>query len=222
LDAGHSVPTGYKDRLSYISYGGSVFPFPDNSFDIVFSWGAFEHISNPRASLLEARRVVKPTGRIFIVVYPWFHSFHGGHLADYISEPYFHLHRSDGWVWERLNEFLANHPEQAEKPLRFWRPEGYTLRSFLCELMWREYRALNRYSARRFFRDAVDIGLIIEKVETHIENHPAASAVQGTCYADLVTAGNTVLLLPGKSADSAPINKSWLSAVRDRFNPGWG
>jgi len=149
-NAGYALPDNYKTCLSYQTYDGSSLPFEDDRFDFVFSWGVFEHISNPRAVLAEARRVVNPSGRIFIVVWPWFHSFHGSHLVKYISEPYFHLHRPDDWVWEQLNEYLESHPEQAEEHLGFWRPEGYTLRSFLREEMWPEYQSLNRYPAPVF------------------------------------------------------------------------
>jgi ubiquinone/menaquinone biosynthesis C-methylase UbiE len=201
--AGYAVPSDCKDRLAHRVYGGKTLPFPDNSFDLVFSWGVFEHVSYPKITLSEARRVVKPEGRIFVVVWPWFHSFHGSHLVEYIPEPYFHLRRSERWVWEQLNQYLASHPELAEEHVRFLRPEGYTGRSFLLEVMWREYRALNRYSARRFLRDAVNLGLIAEKVEAQIEEHPTAPKVSSEVYADLVTAGSMVLFRPGKTWKAA-------------------
>jgi SAM-dependent methyltransferase len=215
-NAGYSVPNDYNDHLSYVSYEGKVFPFPDNAFDLIFSWGTIEHICDPRITLLEARRVVKPTGRIFIVVHPWFHSFHGSHISDYISEPFFHLHRPDSWVWDQLNEFLTNHPELAEKPIRFWRPEGYTLRSYLREVMWPAYRTLNRYSARRFLTEALETGLIIEKLETALEEHPAASSVRGESYADLITAGSTILFRPGKNGESVGRRTLWHSKLFSR------
>ena len=43
------------------------FPFKANSFDVVMSNQAFEHISFPWATFLEMCRVVKPGGLIFIV-----------------------------------------------------------------------------------------------------------------------------------------------------------
>lgn len=216
--AGYAVPYDYRGRLSYVTYKGGIFPFSDDSFDMVFSWGAFEHITNPRVALAEARRVVTPSGRIFIVVYPWFHAFHGSHLTAYISEPYFHLRRSNRWVWKRLNEFLDNNPELAEQHLNFWRPEGYSMQSFLREVMWHEYRTLNGYSARRFIKEAAELGLIIEKLETKIEDHPAAQFTRGEAYVDLVSAGTTVLFRPGKGAEVVNYRKGWLNALRSMFS----
>jgi ubiquinone/menaquinone biosynthesis C-methylase UbiE len=87
LDAGYTVPQDYGSRLSYLSYDGVNFPFCDNSFDVVFSWSAFEHISDVLAILREIRRVVKPFGRVFLQVYPWFPSYCGSHISDFIREP---------------------------------------------------------------------------------------------------------------------------------------
>ena len=96
-DAGFSVADDYRSRLSYVSYDGVKFPFHENQFDFVMSWSAFEHIPAVLEVLREARRVVRPQGRVFIQVYPWFHSFWGSHLTDYIEEPYFHLRRPPEW-----------------------------------------------------------------------------------------------------------------------------
>lgn len=43
--------------------------YPDNSFDIYFSWGVFEHFeAGPRECLNEAFRILKPGGLLFISV----------------------------------------------------------------------------------------------------------------------------------------------------------
>jgi len=41
-------------------------PFPDNSFDGLWSFWVLEHIPNPEKALLEMRRVVKPGGYMFL------------------------------------------------------------------------------------------------------------------------------------------------------------
>lgn len=41
-------------------------PFEDKSFDFIFSFEVLEHLMNPLWSLLECRRVLKDSGRIFL------------------------------------------------------------------------------------------------------------------------------------------------------------
>lgn len=43
--------------------------FPDNHFDLYYSWGVFEHFeSGPRDCILEARRILKSDGLLFLTV----------------------------------------------------------------------------------------------------------------------------------------------------------
>jgi SAM-dependent methyltransferase len=44
-------------------------PFPDNSFDIVYSYGVMHHSPNTTQCVREARRVLKPGGQARIMVY---------------------------------------------------------------------------------------------------------------------------------------------------------
>ncbi|KQY79121.1 hypothetical protein ASD52_04735 [Ensifer sp. Root142] len=45
-------------------YGGTILPFPDASFDVVFSFQVFEHIQDIRITFAEIARVLKPGGRL--------------------------------------------------------------------------------------------------------------------------------------------------------------
>src|ERR1017187_10720642 len=63
-NAGFTLPGEYASRLSYTPYDGRTFPFPDNCFDLVFSWAVLEHVQDVPAVLREMRRVAKPGGRI--------------------------------------------------------------------------------------------------------------------------------------------------------------
>jgi ubiquinone/menaquinone biosynthesis C-methylase UbiE len=52
--------------------------FPDNTFDLVWSWGVIHHTLNPRQALAELVRVLKPGGTLVLAVYrhtnlAWFH-----------------------------------------------------------------------------------------------------------------------------------------------------
>jgi len=44
-------------------------PFPDNTFDIVYSYGVMHHSPDPAQCIFEARRVLKPGGALRIMIY---------------------------------------------------------------------------------------------------------------------------------------------------------
>lgn len=50
-------------------------PFPDDSFDLVYSWGVLHHTPSPEVALAEVRRVLAPGGEARIMLYSrrsWF------------------------------------------------------------------------------------------------------------------------------------------------------
>ena len=62
---------------SQIIFGGVNFekdklPFPDDYFDLVFTKSVIEHIHNPSLFLKEMYRVLKPGGRIVVMVPDWY------------------------------------------------------------------------------------------------------------------------------------------------------
>jgi len=62
--------------------------FDDESFDIVFSYDAFEHFAEPESVLREAIRVVKPGGYIYLFFGPLYMSPMGLHAYRSITVPY--------------------------------------------------------------------------------------------------------------------------------------
>ena len=46
-------------------------PYPDNFFDIIYNKSLLEHLNNPDKFLIEARRVLKPGGKILCLVPDW-------------------------------------------------------------------------------------------------------------------------------------------------------
>jgi ubiquinone/menaquinone biosynthesis C-methylase UbiE len=48
-----------------------IWPFPDNNFDIIYNKSLMEHLRNPDKFLLEARRVLKPGGKIICLIPDW-------------------------------------------------------------------------------------------------------------------------------------------------------
>ena len=59
---------------------GENLPFPDNTFDVVFSFNVLEHVQDPGRVLAEAVRTLKPGGTGFILV-PNYGSFWEGHYG---------------------------------------------------------------------------------------------------------------------------------------------
>ena len=62
--------------------------FPDENFDIVFSYDAFEHFPNPEAVLKEMIRITKTNGYIFMFFDPLYMSPMGLHAYRSITVPY--------------------------------------------------------------------------------------------------------------------------------------
>ncbi len=57
----------YPDRDLHLIVGeAEALPFPDATFDNLFSLGALNHVNNPGKALLEMARVVKPGGTIVV------------------------------------------------------------------------------------------------------------------------------------------------------------
>jgi ubiquinone/menaquinone biosynthesis C-methylase UbiE len=176
---GYKVPSDYKSRLSYLHYDGVRFPFPDQEFDFVFSWSAFEHITDVAAVLSEVRRVLKKNARAFVQVYPWFHCFSGSHLTDYIDEQYFQIRRPLDWVRDSLKEYAARHPEQ---------------RDFVLGHMFREYSTLNRFSADRFYRHVLEAGFRVIRARIISYDLDLSNAPEELEFSQLMVCGTKMLL----------------------------
>jgi ubiquinone/menaquinone biosynthesis C-methylase UbiE len=58
----------FPDAATYVAFDGRTLPFPDASFDVVFTACVFHHIphDNHEPLLADIRRVLKPGGRFFI------------------------------------------------------------------------------------------------------------------------------------------------------------
>lgn len=57
-------------------------PAPDDAFDYVVSWSAFEHISDVSGIAREVRRILAPGGVVMIQLFPFYSSEHGDHGWD--------------------------------------------------------------------------------------------------------------------------------------------
>ena len=107
------VPPTDLARFSHTHYDGTHMPFDDQSFDIVYSWSAFEHVTEVEQVLAEIKRVMKDDGFAFIQVFPWFHSRHGSHLSDHIATPFFHLRETPEAIRGQLEKAAETKPDMS-------------------------------------------------------------------------------------------------------------
>jgi ubiquinone/menaquinone biosynthesis C-methylase UbiE len=61
-----SPASGHRIHKPFCAADATKLPFPDNTFDAVWSVYVLEHIPNPEAMLSEIRRVLKPGGSVFL------------------------------------------------------------------------------------------------------------------------------------------------------------
>jgi ubiquinone/menaquinone biosynthesis C-methylase UbiE len=89
--AGATLPPNLEFRQSE----PTELPAADGSFDVVYTWSAFEHIEDPTAVLLEINRVLRREGLLFLQLWPFYLSERGSHLWDWFPESFHHLLMGD-------------------------------------------------------------------------------------------------------------------------------
>lgn len=94
LRANHLPADAIPKRVKYLGEDANSLPFADDSFDVVISWAAVEHFAGGYLQALrEMKRVLRPGGLLFI--HPGLYYCNAGHhLAEYSTEPFFHLRKS--------------------------------------------------------------------------------------------------------------------------------
>lgn len=92
------------NRCQFIRMNAQNLLFRDELFDFVYCLNAFEHISDPVTALLEIWRVLKPGGYAFIQFDPLFYCDTGGHMFDFVPEPWGHLVYAEDEYIEKLRQ----------------------------------------------------------------------------------------------------------------------
>jgi SAM-dependent methyltransferase len=118
---------------------GEPLPHENNSFDAVYAWSVFEHVSDLDQVLRELHRILKDGGILFIQIEPLFHSPFGSHLKRLIPEPWAHLTMPEEALLELVMRASDNvHPEEKDLAYQTLDFKGY--QRFLIN----EYKSLNQ------------------------------------------------------------------------------
>ncbi len=131
-----------QDKFRFIAADATKLPFEESSIDTIIMNDSMEHVDDPEAILLEAMRVLKEGGRLYINFPPYNHPF-GAHLKDAIFIPWVHLFFSEKVQIEAYKHLVRDLPD-GEDRIRFRisaREDGTEYFSYL-----------NHMSCRRFNR----------------------------------------------------------------------
>jgi ubiquinone/menaquinone biosynthesis C-methylase UbiE len=92
---------GFKSELQQID--AEELPFPDNFFDIVYSWGVIHHSANPEKIIREIKRVLKPQGMFLGMMY--------GRHSLVAVKLWVKFALLQGKPWRSLSDVVAHHME---------------------------------------------------------------------------------------------------------------
>jgi SAM-dependent methyltransferase len=102
-------------RYKFVESAAESLPFPDNSFDVVYSQAVLEHVTDVSLTWKESLRVTKKNGVVTHMASPLWYSRDGHHRPDLFSNyPWCHVGRDiNQWkIWaEEIKEFRVNLPE---------------------------------------------------------------------------------------------------------------
>lgn len=171
--AGDTLPSELEFRTSEPART----PAADGEFDFVYSWSAFEHISDPLAVLREARRILRPTGHFFLQLWPFYHSARGSHLWDWFDDDFHHLIDEDDAIIEQLR---ASDRHSAE-----W-----------TAYMSREFAHLNRVTVEQLQRSVLAAGFEVRKLELLTNPVTLTPELARYSWADLGVGGIKLIALP--------------------------
>lgn len=136
----YALPAG----LAFLAADANAMPFPDDSFDVVVSWGSLEHIAGGYAGTLrEIRRVLRPDGLLFVHPGLYYGNF-GHHLGEFSREAHFHL-KHDRAVLRAM--VLGSQPDYIDRSGEFASPAQY----------WQWFEELNPITVSGFERELRDL-----------------------------------------------------------------
>lgn len=171
------VATSLPDGLRFAVCGAERLPAEDHSFDVVFSWSAFEHILRPVQVLEEVHRVLRPDGTLMIQLWPFYHSKHGSHLWDWFPEGFAQL------LWD---------PFEVERRVRAEPDKG----PGWIDLLLEAFRELNRITLDDLHRALMCARFRVTKLQVLSEAFHIPAALQHLPLSLLAVSGVKLLAVP--------------------------
>lgn len=108
---------GLSERFEFVLGSATESGFADNTFDTIIMNDFMEHIADPEKVLCEARRIIKPGGKIFINFPPYYHPF-GAHISDAVNMPWCHLFFGESTLVETYKDLVKSLPD-GENRIKF-------------------------------------------------------------------------------------------------------
>jgi 2-polyprenyl-3-methyl-5-hydroxy-6-metoxy-1,4-benzoquinol methylase len=170
---------GRSENLSFAESGVDSIPAADESFDVVVTWSVFEHVSEPLAMFKEIRRILRPDGFLFLQLWPFYYSDHGGHLWLTHGGGFPHLLSPD-------DEIIASLEGKTGTDAR--RPADD------------EYLSLNRFTLNELGALMREAGLSVRRAELISETVNIPEELSDEVpLTDLLTSGVKLLAVPSLS-----------------------
>jgi ubiquinone/menaquinone biosynthesis C-methylase UbiE len=171
------VPADLPRELEFCVCEPERLPADSNTFDLVSTWSAFEHVADPLSVLGEIRRVLRPEGILYLQLWPFYFSERGSHLWEWFSQPFHHLFRHQAAIIEAL--------QSSDLKSREW-----------TDVMAREFSHLNRITLDELQRCILAAGMSVVKLELLTNPVIVPPELARYSLADLGVTGVKLLAVP--------------------------
>lgn len=168
------VSSALPPNLEFRQSTASAIPAEREEFDFVYSWSAFEHVSDPVVALDEVRRVLRPDGHFFLQLWPFYFSAKGSHLWQWYEEDFHHLYVNERDV---VGQVIAD-----DRQPREW-----------ADYMTHEFERLNRVTLDQLQRSVLAAGFDVLRVELISTPTALTPSLARYSWADLAISGIKLL-----------------------------
>jgi SAM-dependent methyltransferase len=112
IDSGRALAAKHSlsGRVEFQLCTQDKIPYRDEEFDAVISFDVLEHVSDPRVSMQEIMRVIKPGGKLY-AVFPIYRGVLSHHLDYLTMVPALHLLFSPERILRVTNKHLDQRPD---------------------------------------------------------------------------------------------------------------